>query len=234
MSEIATIMTNSAIAFALFKISLNFLDRNQLDSKGLFGPGESLLRYIGASILFWIMVYLGLMLLIVPGIYVLLTYSFYGLVMVDQKLGPIAALKRSAEITKGSKGEHIRTGRQFYVGLLVINIFLAILVLAPFVILGAIAILLQGMHLLEFSITMQILMGAGFILVPLAIILLDASIVFPAYAMTFASIYRSLEPKPSGAVETAPVQMQDGDGENAPIEPGLSGSTDDKSPEKTL
>jgi hypothetical protein len=64
--------------------------------------------------------------------------------------------------------------------------------------------------------------------------LIDAVIVLPAYALTFASIYRSLEPKPSGMVETAPVQMKEGDGENASTEPvlsDLSDSNDDKSQE---
>jgi hypothetical protein len=234
LSEIATLIINSVIAFALFKISLNFLDQHKLDRKALFDPGELLLKYIAASLLFWIMVYVGLFLLIVPGIYVLLTYGFYGLVMVDKKLGPIAALKRSAEITKGSKRSLFVVGIESYFGLIVINIFLVILVLAPFVILGAIAIFLQGMVLLSFSDMMPVLIPMGLFVVFLAVALLDAVIVFPAYALTFASIYRFLEPRPSGAVETVPVEMKDGDGENAPTEPVLSDSTDDKSPEKTL
>jgi Protein of unknown function (DUF975). len=234
LSQISTIIINSAIAFALFKISFNFLDRHQFDRKDLFGPGELLLKYIGASLLFWIMVYLGLMLLVVPGIYVLLTYGFYGLVMVDKKLGPIDALKRSAEITKGSKRSLFVLGIKFYFGLLVINLFLLILVLAPFVVLGALGILLQGMHLLRFSDLMPVLMPVGIVIVFLAIGLLDTIIVIPAYALTFASIYRVLEPRPSDAVETAPIQMQDGDGENTAIDPVLSDSTDDKSAEKTL
>ena len=232
LSEITTIIINSAIAFALFKISLNFLDQHQLDSKALFDPGKLFLNYIAASLLFWIMVYLGLLLLIVPGIYVLLTYGFYGLVMVDKKLGPIDALKRSAEITKGSKRSLFVLGIEFYFGLVVINIFLVILVLGPFVILGAIGILLQGMPLMSFFDMMPILISAGFFVVFLAVALIDAIIVLPAYALTFASIYRSLEPRPLSAVETAPVQMKGGDGENASTEPVLSDSTDDKSPEK--
>ena len=234
LSQIATIIINSAIAFALFKISFNFLDRHQFDRKDLFGPGELLLKYIGASLLFWIMVYLGLMLLVVPGIYVLLTYGFYGLVMVDKKLGPIDALKRSAEITKGSKRSLFVLGLKFYFGLLVINIFLAILVLSPFVILGALGILLQGMRLLSFSDMMPVLIPVGLLVVFLAVALLDAVIVFPAYALTFASIYRFLEPLTSDEVETAPAQVKEADGENAPKEPELSDQAADESAEKTL
>jgi len=234
LSEIAAIMINSAIAYALFKISFNFLDRHQFDRKDLFGPGDLLLNYIAASLLFWIMVYVGLFLLIVPGIYVLLTYSFYGLVMVDKKLGPIAALKRSAEITKGSKRSLFVLGVKFYFGLIVINIFLVILVLAPFVILGALGILLQGMRLLSFSDMMPVLIPVGLLVVFLAVALLDAVIVFPAYALTFASIYRFLEPLTSDEVETAPAQVKEADGENAPKEPELSDQAADESAEKTL
>ena len=234
LSEIAAIMINSAIAYALFKISFNFLDRHQFDRKDLFGPGDLLLNYIAASLLFWIMVYVGLFLLIVPGIYVLLTYSFYGLVMVDKKLGPIAALKRSAEITKGSKRSLFVLGVKFYFGLIVINIFLVILVLAPFVILGALGILLQGMRLLSFSDMMPVLIPVGLLVVFLAVALLDAVIVFPAYALTFASVYRFLEPLTSDEVETAPAQVKEADGENAPKEPELSDQAADESAEKTL
>jgi hypothetical protein len=234
LSEIAAIMINSAIAYALFKISFNFLDRHQFDRKDLFGPGELLLKYIGASLLFWIMVYLGLFLLIVPGIYILLTYGFYGMVMVDKKLGPIAALKRSAEITKGSKRSLFVLGIKFYFGLIVINIFLVILVLAPFVILGALGILLQGMRLLSFSDMMPVLIPVGLLVVFLAVALLDAVIVFPAYALTFASVYRFLEPLTSDEVETAPAQVKEADGENAPKEPELSDQAADESAEKTL
>jgi uncharacterized membrane protein len=63
------------------------------------------------------MVYAGLMLLIVPGVYILLTYGFYFLEMVDKNLGPIAALKRSAEITKGAKWSLLRLGFEFYFGI---------------------------------------------------------------------------------------------------------------------
>ena len=234
LSEIAAILINSAIAYALFKISFNFLDRHQFDRKDLFGPGDLLLNYIAASLLFWIMVYVGLFLLIVPGIYVLLTYSFYGLVMVDKKLGPIAALKRSAEITKGSKRSLFVLGVKFYFGLIVINIFLVILVLAPFVILGALGILLQGMRLLSFSDMMPVLIPVGLLVVFLAVALLDAVIVFPAYALTFASVYRFLEPLTSDEVETAPAQVKEADGENAPKEPELSDQAADESAEKTL
>ena len=79
-----------------------------------------------------------------------------------------------------------------------------------------------------------LLIPVGIFVVFLAVALLDAVIVIPAYALTFASIYRVLESRQSDGIETAPAQMQDGDGESATTEPVLSDSTDDKSAEKTI
>jgi hypothetical protein len=194
LSEIIAIIINSAISIALFKIGLGFVDIHQLSRSNLFGSSQLLLNYIAASLLFYGMVYVGFMLLIVPGIYILLTYSFYGLEMVDKNLGPIAALKRSAEITKGSKRNLLLLGLDFYCGLIAINILLAVLVLFPFVSLVVIAVFLQAMHLTIFSIAMSPLMSAIPLVFLLILALLDAIIVVPAYMLTFASIYRSLEP----------------------------------------
>jgi hypothetical protein len=90
----------------------------------LFGPDQLFIKYITASLLFWLMVYAGLVLLIVPGIYILLTYSFFGLEMVEKSLVPIDALKRSAEITKGAKRSLPRLGLEFCCGLFAINVVL--------------------------------------------------------------------------------------------------------------
>ncbi len=233
LSDIIAIIINSAIALALFKIGLGFLDSHQLSRTNLFVSGEFLLKYIAASLLFWVMVYAGLMLLIVPGVYVLLTYSFYGLEMVDKNLGPIEAMKRSAEITKGAKWSLLRLGFEFYFGLIAINVLLLVLVLFPFVSLGVVAVFLQAMHLTVLSFIMSPLMSAIPVVVFLIMALLDAIIVIPGYALTFTSIYRFLEPKRADAGATVLVDMQGSEGERAPTEAALSDPIDDSSKEKT-
>lgn len=221
LSEITAIIINSAIAFALFKIGLGFLDRHQLSRTNIFGSGEFLLKYIAASLLFWVMVYVGLMLLILPGIYILLTYGFYGLEMVDKNLGPIAALKRSAEISKGAKWGLLRLGIEFYCGFIAINVLLFVLVLFPFVSLIVIAVFLQAMHLTVSSFVMSPLMSAIPVVAFLIVALLDAIIVIPGYALTFTAIYRFLEPRRADAGATALVDVP-GSGEKAPTEAELS------------
>jgi len=62
-----------------------------------------LLSWIVASFLFVIMFVVGLILLIVPGLYVLATFGFYPFFILDKRLGPIESLKQAAEATKENR-----------------------------------------------------------------------------------------------------------------------------------
>ena len=61
--------------------------------------------YFIASLLFFLMVGAGLLLLIVPGVILSLVFWFYGYALVDKRLGPIAALKEGARISRGARLE---------------------------------------------------------------------------------------------------------------------------------
>lgn len=60
--------------------------------------------YLGASILFGLMVGIGLVIFIVPGIIALTFFFFYSFAIVDRGDGVMDSLSRSAEITKGQRG----------------------------------------------------------------------------------------------------------------------------------
>lgn len=66
---------------------------------------QNYLRYLGASILQGAVVVIGLVLLIVPGVIFALMFLFTPYIVVDKGLGPIAAMKESARITRGMKWE---------------------------------------------------------------------------------------------------------------------------------
>lgn len=67
-------------------------------NKGLF------LKFIGVSILYQLIVLVGFIFLIIPGIYLALRYQYAQYIIVDDKGISIGkAFKRSAEITKGIK-----------------------------------------------------------------------------------------------------------------------------------
>lgn len=60
--------------------------------------------YLLTSILVALIVTGGLILLIVPGVIWALTYGYAGFLVVDRDLDPIAALRESRRLTKGSRG----------------------------------------------------------------------------------------------------------------------------------
>jgi len=60
---------------------------------------------MGGTIIYGLIVCAGLLLLIVPGIIWALKYSLYGYFVIDRNMGPLEALKASAEATEGAKGE---------------------------------------------------------------------------------------------------------------------------------
>ncbi len=87
------------------KISLEFADGKKSQLSDLFNGTSYLLNYIGASILFGIIVLIGFILLIVPGIIFAIKLQFYPYLIIDKNMGPIEALKGSWEMTKGIKLE---------------------------------------------------------------------------------------------------------------------------------
>ena len=60
-------------------------------------------KYLGASILMGIIVVVGLVLLVIPGLIAAFGFMFTKYLVVDRKLGPVEALKESWRITKGHK-----------------------------------------------------------------------------------------------------------------------------------
>ena len=60
-------------------------------------------KLIGTMILSAIVIVIGLILLIIPGIVIALMLAFAGYIAVDKSMGPVASFKRSAAITKGNR-----------------------------------------------------------------------------------------------------------------------------------
>ncbi len=78
-------------------------DRNQLSlSDAYFGGLRCLPAYLGASILFGGAVFLGCLLLLVPGIILMLSLSFYIFFIVLENAGPAECLKRSHKLVWGN------------------------------------------------------------------------------------------------------------------------------------
>lgn len=101
--SLAGAVVGIVVQMGLIKVSLKFCDgiKGKLDD--LLSSFHLVLKYVAAAILYGLIVLVGLLLLIVPGVIWGIKYSLFPYFIVDHELGPIAALKASGEATNGAK-----------------------------------------------------------------------------------------------------------------------------------
>ena len=68
----------------------------------LFSQGNKVVSAIGANILYFLMVILGFIFLLIPGIILAIRFSFFQQATVEKRLGPIESLKYSWNLTRGN------------------------------------------------------------------------------------------------------------------------------------
>ena len=97
----------STVASVFFMLGLTRIGLNVVSGKPfgvgmMFSGGKWLLKGIAAYLLYMIMVTLGFLLLIVPGVILLLRFGMYQSAIVDRNMGVISSLGYSWELTKGN------------------------------------------------------------------------------------------------------------------------------------
>lgn len=112
-------VVNQTVTLGLFNVYLKFRDNGTAEFGDMFTIFPRLPAYLGASIIAGVAVCVGLVLLIVPGIYMLIRLSLVPWVIIDENAGPIEALQRSWDLTRG------RAIDLFIFGLLVLGILIA-------------------------------------------------------------------------------------------------------------
>ncbi|MCX7112542.1 MAG: hypothetical protein NTX45_20930 [Proteobacteria bacterium] len=85
----------------MIKIILSVTDGRETRIGDLFSAGDVFVSYLLGSILFGLIMAVGILLLIVPGLIFSAMFLFYGFFIVDKHMGPVEALKASAALTKG-------------------------------------------------------------------------------------------------------------------------------------
>jgi uncharacterized membrane protein len=85
------------------RIGLNIVSGKPFSVGMLFGGGDKLLRAIGATILYMAMVIVGLVLLIVPGIYLAMRFGQYQMAIVDKNMGILESFSYSSSITTNNR-----------------------------------------------------------------------------------------------------------------------------------
>lgn len=107
------------LQLGMARVGLNLVSGKDVSIGMLFGEGSKLLRAIGASIIFGVAVVLGIICLIVPGIYIALRYGQFMTAIVDRDLGVMEAFSYSESITTNNRMN------LFLLGLLSLGVLLA-------------------------------------------------------------------------------------------------------------
>ncbi len=101
--QIVLQLAGAYLGLGLIRVCLNLVSGKPATVAMLFGEGKKLLRMVGASILFFLMFYIGLLFLIVPGVYLFLRYGFYMFAIVDRDLGVMDSFSYSSTLTTNSR-----------------------------------------------------------------------------------------------------------------------------------
>lgn len=96
------IVVQLVLGVGTIAISLKVADRKPWAFGELFSQGGRMLPYIGASILYGIVVVIGYFIFLLPGMYLSIRLSLYQYFVVDKGQGPIESLKSSWALTEGS------------------------------------------------------------------------------------------------------------------------------------
>lgn len=86
------------------KIGLKLYDNEKIGSYDFLAFNLStFFKFLLAYILYTIMILIGIVLLIVPGVYLAIKYQFFQFLIIDKNMDVIDAFKESGRITDGSK-----------------------------------------------------------------------------------------------------------------------------------
>ncbi|HKW13412.1 MAG TPA: DUF975 family protein [Candidatus Krumholzibacteria bacterium] len=99
--KVISTLVSATFSLGLFKIYLRFRDGEKPIFENLFDGLARAHIWFASTFIVTIAVVMGLILLIVPGIIMMLRLSLIGFVLVDERTGPIDAIQRSWDMTRG-------------------------------------------------------------------------------------------------------------------------------------
>jgi len=166
--QIADYVLTMLISMGLVKIVLSFCDNEKGKLSDLFSQYRLFFKYLATSILYFLIVFGGIILFIIPGIIWSIKFWFFDYFVIDKGLRPMEALKKSSAITQGVKWKLFT----FFIVISLININLLILsatgfaisldlfVFAPSTMLTAVIVLVASLLLISSFITVPTTMLA--------------------------------------------------------------------------
>ncbi len=102
--HIISMIASMTIQIGMIKIALMFVDNKKPELNDLFNSFPHFFwKYLGASILYGLIIVGGILLLVIPGIVWAIKFQYFNYLIVDKNLGVTDALKKSSQITNGVK-----------------------------------------------------------------------------------------------------------------------------------
>jgi uncharacterized membrane protein len=95
-------VAQAIVSLGWARVTLKLHDGQGVEMSDLVEPYPLIWKYIVASIIASIAIGIGFMLLIVPGVLLAIRLGFFPYIIVDEGAGPVEALQRSWELTRGS------------------------------------------------------------------------------------------------------------------------------------
>jgi hypothetical protein len=111
---IVAVILSAIVQMGYINIALHYCADRKPKYRDFFKPYPLLIKYIISSILYGLITMAGFILLIVPSVIWGIKFQFFGYFIVEQKCGPIEALKKSAAITKHVKWKLLLFGIVLY------------------------------------------------------------------------------------------------------------------------
>ena len=103
------------VSLGLINVVLKIHDGKKTTHSDLFKHYRLIIPYVIGSVIYSVIVFVGFLMLVIPGIIWAIKFQYFSYLMVDRGMGPIDALKESAKITEG-----VRTNLFFLKLLLVV------------------------------------------------------------------------------------------------------------------
>jgi uncharacterized membrane protein len=125
-----TVVVDIFMGIGFIKIFLKLSRGQEAKIEEIIGDGKYFWRFLGAYILYFLILLFGFILLIIPGIIWQIKYGYFAYLIIDKDMGPIQAIKESGKITYGFKWElfllQLVMGLSLLCGLLLLGVGLLI------------------------------------------------------------------------------------------------------------
>jgi uncharacterized membrane protein len=124
--RIIQFVLQTILSIGLIHIQIKFLEGKKPEFGDLFNFQKHFWRVLGASILFGLMVGVGFIFLIVPGIYLALRFQYFAYCIVDRNAGVTDSFRQSTHITHSVKWKLL--GFSILIGLINVLGFLCLFI----------------------------------------------------------------------------------------------------------